>query len=288
MVNQILFTVATMAVVLPAGSLAQTPPTAPKAQRLRGNVYWVKGGNGANTGFIVGTHEVIAIDAKTTEEACGAVLAEIARVTPLPVKKVVLTHSDGDHVGGLPGFPKGIAILAHPNSRRDMEEAAKDPKMRALASWLPNDIAPGDREIMIDGARLRLLHFGPAHTSGDIVVYVPRQKVAFIGDLAFLGRDPLIHSRKGGTSFGLVANLKKILALDADTFISGHNDPLTKADLRGLLASIEEKQAKVKALAAQGKSVADVRAAFKITDAPGRRWPSLVEVIYQDVTGRKQ
>jgi glyoxylase-like metal-dependent hydrolase (beta-lactamase superfamily II) len=268
----------------------QPQPVPLSAEPLRGGVYWVKGGSGANAGFIIGKKEVIVIDAKMTEESSRAMLAEIQKLTPNPVKYVVLTHSDGDHVNGLAGFPPGLTIIAHENTKRDMEEAFKDPKMSALLPYLPNETFAGDRPLDIAGVRVKLLYFGPAHTSGDLVAYLPDQKIAFIGDLAFLGRDPLIHRQKGGTSFGLVQTLKQLLALDADTFISGHNDPLTKADIQGLLTAIEEKQAKVKALIEQGKSLDEIKSAFGVADTSGpggRRWPSLVETIYLDLTEKK-
>ena len=47
--------------------------------------------------------------------------------TPNRVSMLILTHSDGDHVNGLSGFPKGLKIVAHANCRREMEEALKDP-----------------------------------------------------------------------------------------------------------------------------------------------------------------
>ena len=118
------------------------------------------------------------------------------------------------------------------------------------------------------------------------MVYLPEQKLAFVGDLLFVGRDPLIHRQKGGTSFGLVQVLRKMLALDADTFLSGHADPLTKADIRTLLASIEDKQAKVKALVAQGKSQDEVRSAMGAPAAAGR-FPGLIDIIYQEVAEKK-
>jgi cyclase len=268
----------------------QPQPVPLSVEPLKGGVYWVKGGSGANAGFIIGKKEVIVIDAKMTEESSQAMLAEIKKLTPNPLKYIVLTHSDGDHVNGLSGFPQGLTIVAQTDTKKDMEEAFKDPKMSALLPYLPNETFAATRPLNIDGVRVNLLYFGPAHTSGDLVVYLPEQKIAFIGDLAFLGRDPLIHRQKGGTSFGLVQTLQKILALDADTFVSGHNDPLTKADIRGLLTSIEEKQAKVKALIQQGKSLEEIRSAFGIAEAPAqgaRRWPSLVETIYLDLTERK-
>jgi glyoxylase-like metal-dependent hydrolase (beta-lactamase superfamily II) len=283
------------AVAAPAETAATPKPQQPQSvplsvELLRGGVYRVKGGSGANAGFIIGKKEVIVIDAKMTTESAQAMLAEVKKLTANPVRYVVLTHSDGDHVNGLGGFLPGLTIVAHENTKRDMEEAFKDPKLRALLPYLPNETFAGDRPLNIAGVRVKLLYFGPAHTSGDLVVYLPDQKIAFIGDLAFLGRDPLIHRQKGGTSFGLVQTLKKLLALDADTFISGHNDPLTKADIQALLTAIEEKQAKVKALIEQGKSLDEVKSAFGIVETPGpggRRWPSLVETIYLDLTERR-
>ncbi len=275
---------------LGAFSVAQPQPAPLSVAELKDGVYWVKGGSGANTGFIIGRRAVIVIDAKMTEESAQAMLAEIRKLTPNPVTTVVLTHSDGDHVNGLSAFPKGVTVVAHANSRKDMEAAFKDPKFSALLPYLPNHTLTTGSDLFIDGARVTLLHFGPAHTSGDLVVFLPDQKIAFVGDLVFLGRDPLVHREKGGSSFGLAETLKKILALDADTFVSGHNDPLTKADIQGLLASIQEKQAKVKALVQQGKSLDEVKAALGVVDAPGpggRRWPSFVEVVYLDLTEKQ-
>lgn len=271
-------------------ALAQTAPAPISAEPLGGGVYWVKGGSGANAGIIVGAKEVVVIDAKMTEESSKAMLAAIAAITKNPVRSLVLTHSDGDHVNGLAGFPKGLNIYAHANARRDMEAAFKDPKLSALAPYLPNKVIDADQPLKIDGVRVSLLYFGPAHTSGDLVVFLPDRRIAFIGDLAFIGRDPLIHRQKGGTSFGLVQNLKKILALDADTFISGHNDPLKKADISGLLASIEDRQTKIQALVREGKSLDEVRKSLGVPDAAGqsgRRFPSLIEIIYQEVSEKK-
>ncbi len=270
---------------------AQMPSTPLTVQPIRGGVYLAKGGSGANTGFIVGKKEVIVIDAKMTEAATKEVLAEIKKVTPNPVGHIILTHSDGDHVNGLSGYPKGLPIIAHANTRKDMDEAFKTPQMSALVPYLPNDTLTADRQMTIDGVNLSLRYFGPAHTSGDLVVYLPDQKVAFVGDLVFIGRDPLIHVQKGGTSAGLVKDLNGILALDADTFLSGHSDPLTKSDVRGALTSIEEKRTKVAALVKQGKSLDDIKKEMGVPAATpagrGPGFPSLVEVIYQELTSRK-
>ncbi|MFB3827122.1 MAG: MBL fold metallo-hydrolase [Bryobacteraceae bacterium] len=265
---------------------AAAPPP-PRAAKLADGVYWVKGGAGANTGFITGKKQVLVIDAKTTPDAARAMLGEIAAVTPNPVTRVVLTHSDGDHVNGLAALPREATVIAHANARKDMEEAFQDAKLAALKPWVPRETVEDSRTLKVDGLEVRLLHFGPAHTNGDLVVYIPARKIAFIGDLAFVGRDPLIHRHKNGNSFGVVRTLNRLASLDADTFISGHSDPLTKQDLRALAAAFEEKQAKVKELVSQGKSLEEIKTAFGVAGGGAARRPGLIEVIYLEITGKK-
>jgi len=287
-IGLLLFALAGMGFIL--GQQSQQPPPI-TVQQIKGNIYMVKGGSGANTGFVIAEEGVLAIDAKMTEESTKQVVAEIRKLTSKPIVTVVITHSDGDHVNGLTGFPRQEIkqIIAHEQTKKDMEEAFKDSKMEALRAYLPTQTFSKDLSVLIPKTCLAdLKHFGPAHTSGDTVVYFPDEKVAFIGDLVFIGRDPLIHRQKGGTSFGLVNNLKKILELDAETFISGHNDPLTKKDIQGLLSSIEDKQAKIKDMIKEGKTLDEIKKAFGLESVPGgRRWPSLVEVIYLDLTEKK-
>jgi cyclase len=266
--------------------LAGFAQPAQPAQQLRKGVYLLKGGAGANTGFIVGSKEVIVIDAKMTADAAKAMLAEIAKVTPNPVKYIVLTHSDGDHVNGLVGFPKGLTIVSSANCKKEMEEAFKDPKMSELAAYLPTRTFAAAGKLDIDGAHLELLPVGPAHTSGDMVVYLPAQKLAFVGDLVFQGREPLIHHQKGGTSTGVVETMKKLLALDADMYLAGHTEPMSKADIQTAMASIQDKQAKIKALIDQGKSLDEIKTATGVP-AGAARFPSLTEVIYMDLTAKK-
>ena len=136
--------------------------------------------------------------------------------------------------------------------------------------------------------RIDLFYFGPAHTDGDAVVYFPDEKVAFIGDLIFIGRDPLIHRHKNGSSFGLVKVLKAILNLDAEIFVHGHGDLATKKEILGVIQTVEEKQIRIQALVKEGKTLDQVKKIFNIEDRTGgMRWPSLIEVIYLELTEKR-
>ncbi len=277
-------------------ALAQQQPLT--LQQIKGNIYMVKGGSGAITGVFIGDREVMVIDAKMTEESTRQEIAEIKKLTDKPITRIVLTHSDGDHVNGLNGFPAGLRIYAHPQTKKDMEESAKSPNTQYLRDYLPNELcspcAASKNSVMaikMGSEDVLLYYFGPAHTSGDLVVFFPGERVAFIGDLAFVGRDPLIHRQKGGISTGCVNALKSMAALRAEAFISGHSDPLSDKDLLALAGSIEAKQEKVKALMAEGKSLDDIKKSFGIpipATPPGRAgFPSLVEVIFLELSGKK-
>jgi cyclase len=268
-------------------STAGRPSSDPvAAKHLRGNLYEVSGGVG-NSFFYVGPDEVLVIDAKISADAARGMLAEIKKVTDKPVRRVVLTHSDGDHVSGLVGLPQPLTIISHANGRQDILRANQSATTKVP---LPNEVFSKEMTLFVGDTEFQLLYYGPAHTDGDIVVYIPSERAAIVGDLVFVGRDPLIHRNKHGSSFGLVSVLKALTQLDADVFLSGHADGVDKSALEALIAKIEQKQAKVKALVQEGKTLAEVKEAFAGADQPaasGGRWPSLVETVYQELTEKK-
>jgi len=273
----------------PQGQPAQAQPEPPPLTltHIRGNIYEIGGGSGANCGLFWTDKEAFIIDAKMTDESAKKMLEEVKKLAPVPLTTVLLTHSDGDHVNGLTGFPAGLVIVSQDNTRKHMAAAFLDPRQQA---YLSNMTFTETMTIFSGGKRLELFNFGPAHTDGDAVVYIPEDKVAFIGDLLFLGRDPLIHRQKNGSVLGAIKTLKALLALDADIYVSGHNEPAGKAELEKGLATIQERLDKVKALIAEKKTLDEVKKAFNIVDqaaAGGRRWPSLVEVIYLELTEKK-
>jgi cyclase len=244
---------------------AQQPPAPLMVRQLKGDVYWAQGGAGGNSGIIIGQNGVIVVDAKTTPDSAKEMLAEIAKLTPKPVTHLILTHSDGDHVNGLAAFPKGITIIAHENNKKEQEAAlAAGGRGAPPRDYLPTQLVTKNKEsLKIDGVSITLLHWAAAHTSGDLVVY--------------------------SSSEGWIQTTKGIAGLDADTFMPGHGDIQTKAEIQKRLADAEQKRAKIKQLVAQGKSVDEIRRAVGDPPpaAPGGRGPafaSFTEVVYQDLT----
>ncbi|MDI2028255.1 MBL fold metallo-hydrolase [Saccharopolyspora sp. TS4A08] len=181
-----------------------------------------------NSGFVVGRSGVVCIDACATERRTRDLLAAIGEVTTAPVRTLVNTHHHPDHTAGNGFFPNAT-IVAHEQAR---------PEMRALG--LPSndgvwsEVDYGDLELQLpfltftdrisvwaDDLRCELIHPGrTAHTSNDVVVWIPEREVLFAGDLVFHGGTPFLLS---GSVRGSVEVLENFLKpLGATTIVPGH------------------------------------------------------------------
>jgi cyclase len=254
-------------------------------KRISDSVYWTQGGAGGNTGIIIGKDGVIVVDAKTTPASAKEVLAEIAKLTPKPVTTVMITHSDGDHVNSLAAFPTGLTIISQEGCKKEMEASA-GARNTAPQDHLPTKTIDKKESLTINGVRFTLLNFGPAHTSGDLIVFLPDEKVVFTGDLVVTNQPdpyPIIHLNKHGSSQGWVQNMRGITALKADKFVPGHGDLQTKANLQKMLDSAQNRREEIKKMVAQGKSLADVEAALGEPAGPATP-QSFTEVVFTELS----
>jgi glyoxylase-like metal-dependent hydrolase (beta-lactamase superfamily II) len=261
---------------LAAPAAAQQPQQPPPItmKQLKPDVWVGLGGAGGNSTIIIGRTSVIVVDAKQTDPGAKDLLAEIAKVTPKPVSTVILTHSDGDHVNGLVAFPAGVKVIAHENNKKEQQTAlAAGGRGAPPADKLPNQVTTKTKEaITIDGVKLELYHWAPAHTSGDLVVYLPDQKICSTGDIIVTNRaddNPNIHFEKNGSTEGWLTNVKGMIGLNAETYVTGHGDLLTKADLQRKLDATAARRARVAAMIKEGKSLDDIKTALPDAPAPG-------------------
>jgi len=181
-----------------------------------------------NTGFIVSRAGVSAIDACSTERRTRAFLTAISGVTRAPVRTLVNTHHHPDHTAGN-GLFAGAAIVAHERARSEMRSLGLP---RNSGVWTDADY--GNLELALpfltfadrltlwaDDLRCELLYAGgPAHTTNDIVVWIPERSVVFCGDLLFNGGTPFLLS---GSVLGAIDVLENFLRpLGARTVVPGH------------------------------------------------------------------
>ena len=281
---------------LPAWSVypqARPSPDAPLSIHALGSgVYWVSGGI-SNTGFIVGSAGVIAIDAQMFVPATRRVVAQIADVTHDPVNVVILTHSDPDHVNGLPGYPADARVIAQERVKAEIEDALDHPPPGVtpppaeVKAYLPTEVVRSRKVAAIDGVRIELLHVAPAHTDGDLMIFLPGQKIVFAGDILTpgVGFYPVIHLEKGGSSAGWIRSVKAMLALDAEVFVPGHGAVLTRDEVKARLAATVQRRAEVAALVHAGRSLDQVMAQFHDARAPGiaSRFPTFIETTYREL-----
>lgn len=262
-----------------AAAAAQAPPVPLTIKQLKPDVYAAIGGAGGNSTIIVGKTSVIVVDAKQTEPGAKDLLAEIAKITPKPVTTVFITHSDGDHVNGLVAFPAGVKVIAHANNKKEQEAAvAAGGRGAPPPDRLPSQVVTKNKETMtIDGVKLELYHWAPAHTSGDLIVYLPAQKVVATGDIVVGNRaddNPNLHAEKNGSAEGWLENVKGMIGLNADVYVPGHGDLQMKADLQRKLAATTARRAKIAAMVKEGKSLDEIKAALPDAPAPGAAPPA--------------
>ncbi|KPK85931.1 MAG: hypothetical protein AMS27_06335, partial [Bacteroides sp. SM23_62_1] len=225
-----------------------------KLSLISGGLYEILDGRGANGGLYIGDNSVIVIDAKMDKESVEQTMKEISKVTDKPITYLVNTHSDGDHVNGNQYFPEEVIIIAHENCRKEFFQSGRD---GAPSSWENPELEPyipeltfmDQMNIYSGSKKVELWYFGVGHTTGDIVVYIPEEKTAFLGDQFFEGRPQLIHSYKGGNSFGHVKALTKMLeTLGAEKFCSGHGEIAEREDILNHISQMIAYQEKVKSL----------------------------------------
>jgi cyclase len=266
---------------------AQQAPAPVTLSKLADRVYEVLEGRGARGGAYVGDDAVLLIDTKMDKESVDQTLAAVKQVTDRPVRYVINTHSDFDHVRGNQYMPDGVVFIAHQNCRQEFFLPGRDGKPSewadpALARFIPAVTYSDRADLHLGQVPVELWYFGKGHTSGDTVVYIREAKIAFLGDQFFTGRPQLIHVPKGGNSFEHVRTLRKMLdTLDATTFCSGHSAPVDRSAVLKHIAEMEERQARVKAFVEQGKSLEEAKAAFPGNEA------ALVQTVWNEVVEKR-
>jgi len=261
--------------------------------QLRSNFY-VIGGAGGNIVVQTGPDGVILVDSGSTAMA-DEVLATIRRLTPLPIRYIINTSMDPDHVGGndklaraglsiLPGAVAAGAglnddlvsnsgrasVLAHENVLTRM--TASGPQAVPTALWPTKTFAYRMYSMYLNGEGIQVIHMPAAHTDGDTIVFFRRGDVIATGDVIDTTRWPVIDIKRGGTVQGEIDALNRLMDLsihnlpiqwhpDRTFLVPGHGFVYDKLDLLEYRDAVTVVRDRVLDLINQGMLLAQVKAA---------------------------
>lgn len=224
-----------------------------------------------NAGIIVGDEGVLVIDSLRVPSFARDLIQDVRRLTPLPIRYLIDTHSHWDHAWGNEEFTNSL-IIGHENCRAEMVdldrvEAWRNKTVTSGMPWseeaktvnvTPPTLTFASSMCLHLGQReVHLRWLGRAHTSGDIFIHLPQDRLVFTGDVA----------QKQGVPFmgdGYIPEWaetdNRILALDADRFVSGHGpigDRPALEEARDFIAAIGSS---VEGAIAEGKDADTTRA----------------------------
>lgn len=216
----------------------------------------------SNAGLVVGDGESLLIDTLWTPSLTRRMLDAMAQLTAgAPIATVVNTHSDGDHWWGNQLVHSATIVTSQASAElmaeQDVAEirrfatlgaalrgagrlpGARGPRtvgayvhdllapfdFSGIELTRPTDTFAGERTLTVGGREARLIETGPAHSTSDVMVHLPAERILFAGDILFIGSTPIMWA---GPVANWIAALDRILALDAATIVPGHG-PITDA-----------------------------------------------------------
>lgn len=198
-------------------------------------------GMNTTTGFIVTAAGVVAIDSGSSRQVAQKIEAAIRAVTPQPIKYVINTGGQ-DHrwLGNGYFAERGIPVIASAATKADIAdrggvwaggmEKLLGPAFAGTRIQLPTLTFAGRETLTLGGEIIELIHAGGGHTPGDIIVWLPSQRVAFAGDLVFVDRLPGVLPVSKVKEW--LASFDVLASLQPEWIVPGHGAPTSLAKAR--------------------------------------------------------
>lgn len=280
----------------PSASLHAAQQTEPQpsvsaleVEKVKENLYVIKGGGG-NTTVFLNSKGVVLVDVKSPGWG-KPLLEKVKTLTDKPVIAVINTHSHADHTSGNVEMPAGIEIVAQEITKKNMEnmDFFKKPEN---AKGLPTKTFKDKMSLFSGPDRVDLYWFGPTETGGDTWVVFPALRTMSSGDAFARLAVTILNMNNGGSPLGATATLSRVVAniKGVDTIITGHDGVRTWDDLKVFIEFRQEFLAFVEAERKAGKSVEEVTADYKVPEkyqgyepADPRRVKAHVQGIYDQL-----
>ena len=254
---------------------------------VQGTVYLLAGG-GSNVVVQVGDDALFVVDANEAAMS-EKVLAAIRSISKLPIRYIVNTSGDLDHVGGNEALAKsagtnlnqflnqGARVYAQENAYSRLSNPPDGTNAAPIAIW-PTDAFLGPKKtLFVTGEPIEIIHQPKAHTDGDVMVFFRKSDVVAAGDVFVLSSYPVIDTRHGGTLQGVLDGLNKLVDLAVPEFnamggtriIPGHGRIANEIDVveyRDAMTIIRDRLA---LLVGEGRTLDEVKAARVSLDYDG-------------------
>ena len=231
---------------------------------VRGSVYMISSADGNST-VQVGRDGVLVVD-PLTPAVSAAVLAEIRKLSDRPVRFVINTSGDDDHISGNEAVAGSGQTLQGGNTRAATVYSSGGAPIYAhegvlgrltdaggsSAGWPTDTYFVAQKDLFVNGEPVQLLHVPSAHTDGDSLVVFRRTDVISAGDVFTPDRYPRIDLERGGSINGLIAGLNYLLRLTVPEFnqqggtlvVPGHgrlSDEADVAEYRDMVTIIRDR-----------------------------------------------
>lgn len=187
--------------------------------------------------IVVGRDGVMLVDGQANPANTQRLLDTITKTTNKPLKWYVVGSDHGDHTGGNVVLPSGITYVVHPTARAQMErdaanaqaanekaaaeaEAGGKPAPTPRVVVVPPAAMSGDKQVVdLGNMEAHVLFLGRAHTGGDLMVHLPKQKILFMSE-AYLNR--VFPAMRSAYPSEWVKLIDRALAMDIDIYVPGH------------------------------------------------------------------
>jgi cyclase len=214
-------------------------------------------GDGANSTFIITNEGVIVIDTRGSEQQAAQVLKAIREATDQPVVYTINSHFHKENISGNAVFKSGNSIIAQKRAQAMMILKAER-EQRAVTP--PNLSFEKKLEIKLGQYHLKLIHPGPAHTDGDLYIYIPKWRIIITGGLVFNRIIPFLGD---GYIESWIHALREMEDLDAEVIVPGHGPVAGKPIVTQMKHYLMELKRYVNHQLDDGKNLPDTMQAVK-------------------------
>lgn len=148
-----------------------------------------------------------------------------------------------------------------------------------------------DDELVIElgGETIRLVHPGPAHTSGNSIVHFVDRKTVHMGDMLFNRLHPYIDREAGSNTENWIRALKEVAGWDIETVIPGHGELTGKEGLHWKIRYLTDLRKEVAAAIGEGKTLEEAKESVKMSDYSEIGFPYMlaegIEAVYREMSG---